>query len=88
MKLNSNFIIYANDEDHILMDTASEFSGIVHSNHTAADIVELLQSETTQEEIVQKMMERYDASEEVVARDVKKILATLRSIHAIDETSC
>lgn len=63
----------------------TKFSGLVRSNRTAAFIVDCLKSETSESEIVEKMTEKYDASKEMIAADVKKILNTLRSIGAIDE---
>ena len=62
-----------------------KFSGLVGSNRTAAFIVDCLKSETSESELVEKMIEKYDAPKEIISKDVKKILDTLRSIGAIDE---
>lgn len=85
MKLNSSFITYDNGEDHILMDSSSNFSGIAHANATTAFILECLKEETTKEEVVDKMFEKYDAPREILERDVDKILEKLRSIGGLDE---
>lgn len=73
------------DGEHILIDTDGTFSGIVRSNETAAFIVECLKKETTEEEIVNALCEKYDAPRAVIALDVKKIMENLRSVGALDE---
>jgi hypothetical protein len=37
------------------------------------------------DEIIEKMLEKYDVTRDVVAADVDKILNKLRSINALDE---
>lgn len=85
MKLKDNFVTYDNGNDHILMDASSRFSGLIHSNAAAAFIVDCLKTETTETEIVHKMLAKYDASENVISKDVKGILDKLRSVGALDE---
>lgn len=86
MKLKDGFITHETDGEQIMVSAGNtKFSGLVRSNRTAAFIVDCLKSETSESEIVEKMTEKYDASKEMIAADVKKILNTLRSIGAIDE---
>lgn len=86
MKLKEGFITHESEGEHITVSAGgSAFSGLIRSNGTAGFIVECLKTETTQEEIVRKMLEKYDAPREVIAADVGKILATLRGIGALDE---
>ena len=85
MKLKSTYITHKNDDDYIMIDASGEFSGIIHSNATTAFIAECLKTETTKEEIVQKMLEKYEASESEVSESVDRIIDKLRSIGAIDE---
>lgn len=85
MKLKKSFMTHNADGEHILIDTDGTFSGIVRSNETAAFIVECLKKETTEEEIVNALCEKYDAPRAVIALDVKKIMENLRSVGALDE---
>ncbi len=86
MKLNSGFISHSDGEDHLLVSTgATAFSGLVRSNQTAAFIISCLETETTEDEIVEKMLAQYDAPRDIIARDVKKIVEQLRGIGAIDD---
>ena len=68
-----------------MISAGGEFSGMVRSNSTAAEIINMLKSETTREDIILGMLEKYDATREQVERDVDKIIASLRQIGAIDE---
>ena len=85
MKLKSSFITHASGNEQIMVSVDGSFSGMVRSNSTAAEIINLLSSEITEEAIVDAMLERYDAEREIIARDVKRVLDSLRSIGALDE---
>lgn len=86
MKLKEMFITHQSDEEQIMVSTDTQFfSGLVRSNRTAAEIVECLKGETTKEEIVEGLLEKYDVSKEKVEEDVERILSTLRKIGALDE---
>ncbi len=86
MKLRSGFITQEIDNDRFMVPmNADAFNGIVRSNSTAAFIQDCLKEETTQEAIVEKMCEQYDAPRETIAADVRRILDALRSLHALDE---
>lgn len=84
MKLRNTFIIRKNDDDYVMMDASGEFSGLIHSNGTTAFIAECLKTETTKEEIVQKMLVKYDVSESEASESVERITNALKGIGAID----
>ena len=85
MKLKDTFITHDSDGEQVLIDVTSSFAGLVRSNRTAAFIVECLKKETTREEIVEAMYEKYDAPKEVLQRDVDAIIEKLRGIGALEE---
>lgn len=86
MKLKEGFITHETDGEHITVSAGGgDFNGLIRSNKTAGFIVECLTSETSESEIVQKMMERYEAPREVIAADVARVIKTLRGIGAIDD---
>ena len=86
MKLNDGFVTHEMGDEQIMVAAGgSNFSGLVRSNPSAAFIVDCLKEETTREAIIAKMLAKYDATEEVLAADVDKILNCLRSIKALDE---
>ena len=85
MKLNSNFVTHQSGDEQLMISVGGSFNGIVRSNSTAAKIIELLSEETTEEKIVDSLLEIYDVDRARAASDVAKIIADLRKIGAIDE---
>lgn len=86
MKLKEGLITHETGEEQIMVSAgAVSFNGLVRSNQTAAFIVDCLKTETTEQEIVSRMLAKYDAPETVIAGDVKGILDKLRSIGVLDE---
>lgn len=86
MKLKKEFITYNTDDKHIMVSTDTKlFSGIVQSNTTGGRIIELMKNETTRDQIIQDMLKEYSATEEIIAKDVDKVIENLRAIGALDE---
>lgn len=85
MKLKNGFITHESDGEQILIDTANNFAGLVRSNPTAAFIVDCLKNDTTEKDILDKMLEKYDGDAKVMAEDMQMIIEKLRKIGAIDE---
>ena len=85
MKLNKNYILHTTGGETVLVPTGeAKFSGVVRGNKTLGAVLELLTKETTEDEIVAAMKARFDADEEVIRGDVRKALAALGRIGAID----
>ena len=85
MKLKDNFITHETDGEQIMVAADGSFAGMVRSNATAAFIVDCLKTETTETEILDKMLAKYDGDKNVMAEDIKVIIGKLRKIGAIDE---
>lgn len=85
MKLKDIFITHNSDGEQVLIDVTSSFAGLVRSNKTAAFIVDCLKKDTTKEQIVEAMYEKYDAPKDVLQKDVESIVKKLRGIGAIEE---
>lgn len=86
MKLKKEFISQNFGEESLLVPTgAAKFSGLVKGNRTLGVILEYLKKETSEDEIVVSLKERYDAAEDVLRRDVTRVLNELRNIGALDE---
>lgn len=81
MKLKEGFITYNTGDENLLVATGEagkSFNGIVRNNETAAFIAELLKEETTEDEIVNKLLDTYDVDEKTARKDVKKLLDTFK----------
>ena len=86
MKLKEGFITHQIEDTQFMVaagEAAKCFRGLIRSNETAAFIVECLKCETTEEEIVGKLLSEYDVSEETAAKDVHAILKKLQGIGAL-----
>lgn len=86
MKINSGFLVHNDGKDKLLVSTGSvKFSGLIRGNSTAGFIIDCLADDTTENEIVAEMLEKYDVTDETARKDVRKVIKQLRSIGAIDE---
>ena len=86
MKLKDGFVTHEMGGEQIMVATGNaSYTGLVRSNATAAFIVDCLKQETSRENIIQTMLNRYDAPEAVIAADVDMVITKLRSIGALDE---
>lgn len=86
MKLKEGFVTHEMGGEQIMVATGvAKFAGLARSNATAAFIVDCLKEETSREAIIEKMLAKYDASQDVISADVDKILGKLREIGALDE---
>lgn len=86
MKLRSKFIIHHTEDESLLVPAAGAgFAGLVKGNKTFGAILDLLKSEISEAEIVSALCARFDAPEAVIAKDVRKALAELRAVGALDE---
>ena len=83
MKLKKEFLCHVTDQEAMLVPTGrAGFAGLVRGNKT---ILTLLEKETTEAEIIAAMKARFDAPEEVLARDVRTALQNLRDVGALAE---
>ncbi len=85
MKLREEFLIHNSGGENYMVPTAkAKFKGIVKSNETAAFIVGCLKTDTTEDEITDKLLAEYTGADRAtVSRDVAAVIAKLRSIDAI-----
>ncbi|MBR4626513.1 MAG: PqqD family protein [Ruminococcus sp.] len=87
MKLNPKFLTHVTKGEHYIISTSdTKFKGIVKNNETAAFIVECLKTDTTETDVVDKLLAEYKGADRpTVERDVAGIISKLRSIGALVE---
>jgi len=86
MKLKKEFITHEAGKETLLVPAGGAgWAGLVKGNKTLGAILELLKEETTEDAVISAMKNRFDAPADVIERDVKKALAELRKIGALDE---
>ena len=85
MKLNDKFLIHNDGDTKFVVSTGNtDFNGVARGNESAGFIIDCLRSDTTEDEIVTKMRQNWDVTDELARRDVRKIVGQLREIGAID----
>ena len=86
MKLNDHFISHQLAGQTVIVPTAGAgFHGLIQGNKTLSAIAECLKQETTEEEITDKLCERFNGDRETVKADVAEAISRLKEIGAIDE---
>lgn len=84
MKLNPKFLTHETKGEHITVSTTgTQFNGLIRSNPTAAFIIETLKTDTTESELVDKLLAKYDVDRPTAEKDVASIIAQLRRIGAV-----
>jgi hypothetical protein len=85
MRIKSNFIAHnSSDESYLVPTSGAEFSGIVKGNKTLGAIIELLKEETTRDQVIAAMKERYDAPDGAIEKDVDRVISELQKIGALE----
>lgn len=87
MKLKKGFVTHTLRGTQMMVaagPAAKVFRGMVRSNETAAFIVDCLKEDVTEDEIVRRILDTYDVSEDRARNDVRTILDKLKSIGAIE----
>lgn len=78
MRTNENYILREIDGESILIpigEASEHLNGMIHLTPTAAFIWKEVDSSNSLEEIIQKLMGKYEVTEEIARRDVYGFLA-------------
>ncbi len=87
MKLKEGIVLGNVDGENFAIATGKamkNFNGVIHNNKTAAYIFELLQTEQTEDSIVEAMLEKYDVDEATVREDVRRIINIIKDAGVLD----
>lgn len=88
MKFKDGVIITKNGDEHIIVaagEAGQMFSVMIKMNSTAAFIAELLQSETTEESLIDRLLEKYEVTPEQARLAVMSVLEKFRSAGLMSE---
>ncbi|MBO7364581.1 MAG: PqqD family protein [Lachnospiraceae bacterium] len=88
MKLKKGFLIRQLSAETVLVPVGKRsFAGLVRLNRTAAFIVQQIRDEdVTEEQILARVLEKYDVDRDTAMRDIGKVLGILRSVNALEES--
>lgn len=65
--------------------TAAQFNGMITLNGSGGFFWDCLTSDITEEEMLQKVLNEYDVSEETAKQDIDKFINMLRENNLIDD---
>ena len=80
MKLNEKFVLRQIAEEYILVPVSGEFdfNGIIALNDVGKEIYDLLPTVGSDEELIVKLCDMFDAPSEEIAADAREFLSQLR----------
>ena len=87
MKLKDEIVLGCIDGNNFAIATgkmSKKLKGIINNNSSAAYIFQLLETEQTEESIVDAMYEKYDAPKEEIRADVKEVLEKIKGLGILE----
>lgn len=88
MKLNAEYPVVEMDGEAIVVFAPNEsntFRGMLRLNPTAKFILECLKEETTEDLILQKLMEQFDGDESEMKDDIAMVIEKLHLACALEK---
>lgn len=80
MKIDKNFVLREIAGDYIIVptgNTALTFNGLITVNEVGAFLWELLQKDTTEEKMLDAVLEEYDVDENTARIDIREYVEKL-----------
>ena len=87
LKLKDGMVMEKSGEDFVAVATGEagkSFNGLIRNNKTADFLFRELQSEKTEDELVQALLQKYEVSEELARKDVRRIVGIIRDAGLLD----
>ena len=86
MKIADGFLLRTVAGKNIVVSVGAEvnFNGMLTLNDTGVYLWNLLQNDTTKEDILTKMLEEYDVSEEIASKDIDAFIEKLRQANILE----
>lgn len=80
MKLNDKFVLRQVADEYILVPVTGDFdfNGIIAFNEIGKEIYDLVPQVSSEEELIDRLFEIFDAPREVIAEDATEFLSKLR----------
>lgn len=81
MRLKDDFILHNTGEDFVIIATGEatkNFNGIIKLNNMGGEIVGLLTTDISEEEIIKAIVEKYEVEYEIAREDILNLLDSLR----------
>ncbi|WP_302162821.1 PqqD family protein [uncultured Fusobacterium sp.] len=86
MRLKDDFILHNTGEEFIIIaigEATKNFNGIIKLNNMGGEIVELLATDISEEDIIKAIVEKYEVEYETAKEDILNLLDSLRTAGVI-----
>ena len=86
MRLKDDFILHNTGEDFVIIATGEatkNLNGIIKLNNMGGEIVGLLTTDISEEDIIKAIVEKYEVDYDTAKEDIKNILDSLRKAGVI-----
>ena len=90
IKIKEGFFLRKVAGDHVVVpvgEAGKVFHGMIRLKDTGAILWEQCRKETTKEQVLQAMAEKYEVDESVAADDLDRFLQQLRNAEILEETN-
>ena len=88
MKISDKFILKTIDDESMLVPVNHDYMSvqkIINLNETSLAIYEMVKEGLDEQQIISKMLETYDVSEDVLKSDVTRVLKQFIELGVINE---
>ena len=88
MKISDKFILKTIDDESMLVPVNHDYMSvqkIINLNETSLAIYQMVKEGLDEKQIINKMLETYDVSEDVLKSDVTRVLKQFIELGVIDE---
>ena len=84
MKIKSNFAKRKIADSNIVVPAIKDFNGMITLNDSASFFWDCMINETTEEEVIEKVIEEYDIDKETAKRDIEKFIKMLEDNNLLE----
>ena len=87
MNIKENFMLRKVADTYVVVpvgDAVAEFNGMINLNEAGAFLWQLLENETTAEQVVEALLQQYDVDEATAKRDVDKFINELKAAKLLE----
>ena len=87
MKIKENFMLRKVADTYVVVpvgDAVAEFNGMINLNEAGAFLWQLLENETTAEQVVEGLLQQYEVDEAIAKRDVDNFINELKAAKLLE----
>ena len=91
MKINKDFVVKEMNDGNgkkthyaiAIGKTAAKFKGMIKLNDTAYEVWRFVEQGLSEDEIIERLFDEYDAGKGVIEENVRSTIETFRSVNAV-----